>query len=34
VRETGAKAKLPFLYMIRRYWKQVLLGGIATLSTG
>jgi len=34
VRETGAKAKLPFVYMIRRYWKQVLLGGIATLSTG
>jgi MFS family permease len=34
VRETGAKAKLPFVYLIRRYWKQVLLGGIATLSTG
>jgi metabolite-proton symporter len=34
VRETGAKAKLPFAYLIRHYWKQVLLGGIATLSTG
>jgi metabolite-proton symporter len=34
VREIGAKAKLPFAYLMRRYWKQVLLGGIATLSTG
>jgi MFS family permease len=34
VRETGAKAKLPFFYLIQHYWKQVLLGGIATLSTG
>jgi metabolite-proton symporter len=34
VRERGAKAKLPFAYLIRHYWKQVLLGGIATLSTG
>ena len=34
VRESGADAKLPFLYLMRHYWKQVLLGGIATLSTG
>lgn len=34
VRETGAKARLPFLFLIRHYWKQVLLGGVATLSTG
>ncbi|GAA1796737.1 MFS transporter [Agromyces neolithicus] len=34
VRERGAKAKLPFAYLLRHYWKQVLLGGIATLSTG
>ncbi|QIM19613.1 MHS family MFS transporter [Leucobacter coleopterorum] len=34
VREQGAKAKLPFVYLMRHYWKQVLLGGIATLSTG
>lgn len=34
VRERGAKAKLPFAYLMRRYWKQVILGGVATLSTG
>ncbi|MGW6174026.1 MFS transporter [Arthrobacter sp. NPDC055138] len=34
VRETGAKAKLPFAYLMKRYWKQVILGGVATLSTG
>ena len=34
VRDEGAKAKLPFAYLIRHYWKQVLLGGVATLSTG
>lgn len=34
VRERGAKAKLPIAYLLRRYWKQVLLGGIATMSTG
>lgn len=34
VRERGAKAKLPFAYLLRHYWRQVLLGGIATLSTG
>lgn len=34
VRDEGAKAKLPFAYLIRHHWKQVLLGGVATLSTG
>lgn len=34
VREQGAKAKLPFVHLMRHYWKQVLLGGVATLSTG
>ncbi|KAM9861911.1 MFS transporter [Leucobacter sp. BZR 635] len=34
VREQGAKAKLPFVYLMQNYWKQVVLGGIATLSTG
>ncbi len=34
VRETGAKAKLPFALLMKKYWKQVILGGIATLSTG
>lgn len=34
VRETGAKAKLPFAALMQKYWKQVILGGIATLSTG
>jgi MFS family permease len=34
VRESGAKAKIPFANLMRKYWKQVLLGGIATLSTG
>lgn len=34
VREEGAKAKLPFAYLLQHYWKQVVLGGIATLSTG
>lgn len=34
VREQGAKAKLPFIYLMQHYWKQVVLGGIATLSTG
>lgn len=34
VREQGAKAKLPFAYLMKHYWKQVILGGIATLSTG
>ncbi|WP_028281267.1 MFS transporter [Arthrobacter sp. H5] len=34
VRETGAKAKLPFVFLMKKYWKQVILGGVATLSTG
>ncbi|MFC0454285.1 MFS transporter [Rhodococcus jostii] len=34
VKEAGAKAKIPFVILMRKYWKQVLLGGIATLSTG
>ena len=34
VREAGAKAKLPFAALMRKYWKQVVLGGVATLSTG
>lgn len=34
VREQGAKAKLPFAHLMRHYWKPVILGGIATLSTG
>lgn len=34
VREAGAKARIPFVALMRRYWRQVLLGGIATLSTG
>ena len=34
VREQGAKAKLPFAHLMRHYWKPVILGGVATLSTG
>lgn len=34
VKAEGQKAKLPFAYLMRRYWKQVILGGVATLSTG
>lgn len=34
VREQGEKAKLPFAYLMKHYWKQVVLGGVATLSTG
>lgn len=34
VREQGAKAKLPFAHLMRHYWKKVILGGVATLSTG
>lgn len=34
VRAQGAKAKIPFAYLMRKYWKQVILGGVATLSTG
>ncbi|MFJ5223302.1 MFS transporter [Streptomyces sp. NPDC088400] len=34
VRQAGAKAKIPFFVLMRQYWRQVLLGGVATLSTG
>ncbi|GGU10360.1 MFS transporter [Nocardioides albus] len=34
VKEQGAKAKLPFAVLMRDYWKQVVLGAVATLSTG
>ncbi|MGW7048649.1 MFS transporter [Streptomyces avermitilis] len=34
VRQEGAKARIPFFALMRRYWRQVLLGGVATLSTG
>ncbi|MEI7055747.1 MFS transporter [Nocardioides sp. CCNWLW239] len=34
VKEKGAKAKLPFVVLMRDYWKQVLLAAVATLSTG
>ncbi|GAB7531471.1 MFS transporter [Pseudomonas sp. 3A(2025)] len=33
-KKTAAPAKLPLAEMFRKYWKQVLLGGIATMSTG
>ncbi len=34
IRQEGAKAKVPFFALMRRHWRQVLLGGLATLSTG
>ncbi|WP_245413268.1 MFS transporter [Arthrobacter celericrescens] len=34
VKEQGAKAKIPFAALMAKYWKQVILGGVATLSTG
>ncbi|SKB73573.1 metabolite-proton symporter [Arthrobacter sp. 31Cvi3.1E] len=34
VKTQGAKAKIPFAALMSKYWKQVVLGGIATLSTG
>ncbi|MDR6688484.1 MFS family permease [Arthrobacter sp. 1088] len=34
VKTAGAKAKMPFAALMAKYWKQVVLGGIATLSTG
>ncbi|MFD4763479.1 MFS transporter [Streptomyces sp. NPDC058439] len=34
VREEGVKARIPFFALMSRYWRQVLLGGVATLSTG
>ena len=34
VKKADAQVKLPLAEMFRKYWKQVLLGGIATMSTG
>lgn len=34
VKEEGAKARIPFAALMRAHWKHVILGGIATLSTG
>ncbi|MGW9415502.1 MFS transporter [Arthrobacter cupressi] len=34
VKSQGAKAKIPFAALMAKYWKQVVLGGVATLSTG
>lgn len=34
VKSAGANAKLPFASLMAKYWKQVILGGVATLSTG
>ncbi|TAL98723.1 MAG: MFS transporter [Paraburkholderia sp.] len=34
IKETDAQVKLPIAEVLTRYWKQVLLGGIATMSTG
>lgn len=34
VKSAGAKAKMPFASLMAKYWKQVVLGGVATLSTG
>ncbi|MCF8984591.1 MFS transporter [Pseudomonas syringae] len=33
-RETEQQVKVPLMEICRKYWKQVLLGGIATMSTG
>lgn len=34
VKEAGAKAKIPFVELMHKNWKQVVLGAIATLSSG
>ncbi|PYI69128.1 MFS transporter [Arthrobacter livingstonensis] len=34
VKDAGAKAKIPLFYLLRKYWKQVILGALATVSTG
>ncbi|WP_099093393.1 MFS transporter [Pseudarthrobacter sulfonivorans] len=34
VKDAGAKAKMPLAELLRKYWKQVLLGALATISTG
>lgn len=34
VKDAGAKAKIPLFDLLRKYWKQVILGALATVSTG
>jgi MFS family permease len=34
IRDTDARVKVPLAELLRKYWKQVLLGGVATISTG
>lgn len=34
VKKSEAQVKLPLTEVFRKYWKQVLLGGVATMSTG
>ncbi|MFF7860674.1 MULTISPECIES: MFS transporter [unclassified Pseudomonas] len=34
VEKTGEQVKVPLFEVFRKYWKQVLLGGVATMSTG
>ncbi|NBA95891.1 MFS transporter [Pseudomonas sp. R5(2019)] len=34
VKKSDTQVKLPLAEVMRKYWKQVLLGGIATMSTG
>lgn len=34
VEHKGTQVKVPLLEVMRKYWKQVLLGGVATMSTG
>jgi metabolite-proton symporter len=34
VRDTNARVKVPLVELLGKHWKQVLLGGIATMSTG
>ena len=34
VEHKGTQVKVPLLEVFRKYWKQVILGGVATMSTG
>lgn len=34
VKDAGAKAKIPLAELLRKYWKEVILGALATVSTG
>lgn len=34
VKQEGARAKIPFVALMRTHWRQVLLGGLACVSTG